>query len=200
MVRRGVYRSRRRYYLRRQFPYGLGRSRRLAKTVGVANSGARVILSYDRLKRLPAFNRPTGTREIGRRKKLLKWVYDNDLRSRNFNYPTDSARTRSLSLREFGKQTSDLKNSQYYIDQYRGGLQDTQRRARAKLPWSSDLDILNYQTRRILNQEEQEKAEPIRKFFDDLVNHRTRSLARARNVAIKREPEAQEVDQEQRES
>lgn len=141
------------------------------------------IKSLSKYRRLPAFNRDTGERERRDRRNVKNWARK-DAFNRAFNYPTNNNRTRSLSKRSFAKQTRDLKTSQYFIDQYRGGLQDNYRLQRTTLPWSPDLDLLSYQARNLLNKEEQERAKPIRTFFDDLVNNRNPTV---QNDAVKRE-------------
>lgn len=128
--------------------------------------------SLAKYRRLPFFNRATGEKEY-RARKLAHKIFRRDQFNKFFNYPTNNNRTRSLSKRSFARQTADLKQSQYFIDQYRGGLQDNHRLKRTRIPWSSDLDILSYQARNILNKEAAEKTQPIRDFFDDLVKTRS---------------------------
>lgn len=112
------------------------------------------------------FRRPTGERQYLQRKKVYAIAKRLNFASA-FNYPGNSNRTRSLSLRSFAKQTSGLRKSNYFIDQFRGALQDMYHSDRRKnLPWNSDLDVLTLQARNILRKEEEERARPVFDYFN----------------------------------
>lgn len=116
---------------------------------------------------LGIFNRKTGEKEIKNRRKAYR-ISNKMTFDPIYNYPTNNKRTRSLSLRPFTKQVSDLRKSTYFIDQFRGAVQNMYGPSvpRAKLHWNSDIDTLALQARNILRKEEQELARPITEFYD----------------------------------
>jgi hypothetical protein len=130
--------------------------------------------SLNKYRRLPIFNRNTGEKEY-RDRRIAKNIFRKDQFSPAFSYPSNNNRTRSISRRSFAKQTADLKSSSWFINQFRGGLQDNYGGVSAKVPWASpSTDILAYQARKVLSQEEQERLKPATDFFDSVVNNRTR--------------------------
>lgn len=144
--------------------------------------------TLNKYRRLPIFNRKTGERERAQRR-IAERIFRKEQINPAFSYPGDNNRTRSISQRSFAKQTAGLKSSSYFINQYRGGMQDNTGGISAKLPWASpSTDILAYQARKVLGQEEQERI-PSTDFFDQVVNRRTRNEEAPRYNT----PEAQPV-------
>lgn len=126
---------------------------------------------------LGIFNRSSGERQIRNRRRAYrmsnKLTFDPI-----YGYPGNNRRTLSLSLRPFTKQVSDLRKSHYFIDQFRGAVQNMygSNYPKAKVSWNSDVDTLARQARNILNKEEAELAKPVTDFF-------TRGQALAQPVA-----------------
>lgn len=123
---------------------------------------------------LGIFNRKTGEREIRNRRRAYsianKMTFDPI-----YGYPTNNRRTLSLSLRPFTKQVSDLRKSHYFIDQFRGAVQNMYGTPvpKPKLRWHSDIDTLAIQARNILRKEEEELAKPVTEYFDRNKNEET---------------------------
>lgn len=139
-------------------------------------------MSLRRLRDLSWMRNNAGELERRRRRRAYALI-KKSVFNKAYSYPADNNRTRSLSKKGFAQQTRDLRRSQYLIDQHRGVFQDTNLEIkRPRLPWSDDLDILAYQARRVINQELEDKTEPLRTFFDDLVNFRNRPAQRAAEV------------------
>lgn len=119
---------------------------------------------------LGIFNRRTGEREIRERRNVYrmanKMAFDPI-----YGYPTNNSKTRSLSLRQFAKQVSDLRKSHYFIDQYRGAVQNMygSRVPKARVKWHSDIDTLALQARNVLAKEEQELARPVTEDLDSRI-------------------------------
>lgn len=116
---------------------------------------------------LGIFNRRTGEKQLRDRRRAYavsnKMTFDGV-----YGYPTNNSKTKSISLRPFTKQVSDLRKSTYFIDQFRGAVQNMYASSvpRAKLHWNSDIDTLALQARNILRKEEAEMAKPVMEYFD----------------------------------
>ncbi len=118
------------------------------------------------LRNLPIFNRDTGSKEIAERKKSLR-IYNDIVKSKGYTYPSDNRRTLSLSRKSFTNQTKNLKGSQYFIDQFRGTMQDNYNLNRSRKKYYVNRDILENQAKIIRDKEEQEKLEPLQQYFNN---------------------------------
>lgn len=116
------------------------------------------------LRKLPIYNRNTGGEEIKNRRKGIR-QYSKNVSSIAYNYPTNSGRTLSLSRKSFTNQTKNLKGSQYFIDQFRGTLQDNYNLNRSRKKYYLNRDILSRQAKIIREKEENEKLEPLQQYF-----------------------------------
>lgn len=132
------------------------------------------------LRNLPIYKQNTGEVELKNRRKSLK-LYQKQVNSIGYSYPTDSRRTLSLSRKSFTNQTKNLKGSQYFIDQFRGTSQDNYNLTRARKPYYVNRDILGQHARAIREQEEREKLEPLQQYFNNSPSRRVLNETKANN-------------------